>query len=160
MASFRNAITEITETTSFKCYDRNASEPIIVRKHNSHLAKGKFLGDLESKQKMALSKTDWAIGAKVNKTFKTLPPCAYTASRGIERLATFSTLANNVIIEKISAVRLAATGCIFNAEEDFVECTDCGKITLLANLSAVTTFFDVRPFIHAGQCVLVYLPTS
>nr|XP_034335301.1 uncharacterized protein LOC117692195 [Crassostrea gigas] len=95
---------------------------------------------------MALSKTDWAIGAKVNKTFKTLPPCAYTVSRGIERLATFSALANNVIIEKISAVRLASSGCIFNVEEDFVECTDCRKITLLSNLSAITTLSDVRAF--------------
>lgn len=77
-------------------------------------------------------------GAKANKTFKTLPPCAYTASRGIERLATFSALATNNIIEKISAVRLAATGCIFNAEDDFVECTACGKITLLANRKSIS----------------------
>lgn len=71
-------------------------------------------------------------GNKTSRTIKTLPPCDYTVSRGLERLATFSALSNNVIIEKISAVRLAATGCIFNAEENFLECTDCGKITPLA----------------------------
>lgn len=36
-------------------------------------------------------------------------------------------------MKKISTVRLAASGCIFNVEEDFVECTDSEKITLLVN---------------------------
>lgn len=53
-------------------------------------------------------------------------------SKGIERLATFSALSNYVIIERIYAVRLASSGCIFNAEQNFVECTECGKITALA----------------------------
>lgn len=41
-------------------------------------------------------------------------------------------MSNNVIIEKKAAAWLAASGCIFNAEENFLECTTCGKITTLA----------------------------
>lgn len=71
-------------------------------------------------------------GNKTRRTIKTLPPCDYTVSRDIERLATFSAVSNYVIIESIFAVQLASSGCIFNAEENFVECTECGKITALA----------------------------
>lgn len=71
-------------------------------------------------------------GYKTSRTIKTLPPCDYTVSRDIERLATFSAVSNNVIIEKKAAALLAASGCIFNAGEDFLECTECGKITTLA----------------------------
>ncbi|XP_052711008.1 uncharacterized protein LOC128185458 [Crassostrea angulata] len=98
---------------------------------------------------MALSMTAWAreiTGDKTGRTIKTLPLCAYTDSKGIERLATFSALSNYVIIERIYAVRLASSGCIFNAEQNFVECTECGKITALAKVWAITTLFDVRAF--------------
>lgn len=71
-------------------------------------------------------------GYKTRRTIKTLHPCDYTVSRDIERLATFSAVSNNVIIEKKAAAWLAASGCIFNAGEDFLECTECGKITTFA----------------------------
>lgn len=93
--------------------------------------------------------TAWAgenTGYKTRRTIKTLPPCDYTVSRDIERLATFSAVSNYVTVERIFAVRLASSGCIFNAEENFVECTECGKITALAKVWAITTLFDVRAF--------------
>ncbi|XP_052709300.1 uncharacterized protein LOC128184039 [Crassostrea angulata] len=98
---------------------------------------------------MAFPTTDWSVviaDNKTSRTIKTLSPCAYTDSKGIERLATFSALSNNVIIEKIFAVRLASSGCIFNAEENFVECTECGKKTTLAKVWAITTLSDERTF--------------
>uniref|UniRef100_A0A8W8JBX2 Uncharacterized protein n=1 Tax=Magallana gigas TaxID=29159 RepID=A0A8W8JBX2_MAGGI len=105
---------------------------------------------------MALSMTAWAreiTGDKTKRTIKTLPPCAYTDSKGIERLATFSALSNYVVMKRIFAVRLASSGCIFNAEENFVECTECGKITALAKVWAITTLFDVRAFhTHKPTC--------
>lgn len=36
-------------------------------------------------------------------------------------------------MHKISTVRLAAIGCVYNAEEGYFECTGCAKVTMLNN---------------------------
>lgn len=57
--------------------------------------------------------------------------CVYIDSKGIEWLVIFFVLLNYVVIKRIFVVWFVFFGCIFNVEENFVECIECGKIIVL-----------------------------
>lgn len=68
-----------------------------------------------------------------NRMNRILPPCEYTVSTDLQRLSTFSKLTDQDVTHKISAVRLAASGCVYNADEGYIECTGCAKVSMLNN---------------------------
>lgn len=67
-----------------------------------------------------------------NRSNKILPLCDHTRRSSLRRLSTFSTMAVDDA-KRISAVRLAGSGCVFNPENLYFDCIGCGKITMLAD---------------------------
>lgn len=67
-----------------------------------------------------------------NRSNKILPLCDHTRRSSLGRLSTFSTMAVDDA-QRISAVRLAGSGCVFNPENVYFDCVGCGKITMLVD---------------------------
>jgi hypothetical protein len=72
---------------------------------------------------------------------RTLPLCHHlTSSVRLERLATFAALCHC----DISPIRLAGSGCVYNAEEEYVECINCGKIIKRENSMFLFVLFNLN----------------
>lgn len=67
-----------------------------------------------------------------NRSNKILPMCDHTRRSSLGRLSTFSTMAVDDA-QRISTVRLAGSGCVFNPDNVYLDCIGCGKITMLAD---------------------------
>lgn len=63
---------------------------------------------------------------------KILPLFDHTRSSSLGRLSTFSTMVVDDA-QRISAVRLAGSGCVFNPENLYFDCIGCGKITMMVD---------------------------
>lgn len=83
-----------------------------------------------------------------NRMNRILPPCEYTVSTDLQRLSTFSKLTDQDVTHKISAVRLAASGCVYNADEGYIECTGCAKVSMLNNGIITTLDNNFNNFIR------------
>lgn len=67
-----------------------------------------------------------------NRSNKILPQFDHTRRSSLRRLSTFSTMPVDDA-RRISAVRLAGSGCVLNPENVYFDCIGCGKITMLAD---------------------------
>lgn len=88
------------------------------------------------------------LGGNTRRNKRLLPPCEYTISTDLERLSTFSKLTDYDVTHKISAVRLAASGCVYNDKEGYFECIGCAKITMLDNVPQINTVYDIITYHH------------
>ncbi|XP_048767973.1 uncharacterized protein LOC125674748 [Ostrea edulis] len=81
---------------------------------------------------------------------RTLPLCRHSTSDDSKRLATFGALCSRADIEGISPIRLAGSGCVYNAEEEYMECIFCGKIIMVENKTAMQTLYDLKHYHHSS----------
>lgn len=94
------------------------------------------------------------LGGNTNRRNRILPLCEYTVSTDLQRLSTFSKLTDQDVMHKISAVRLAASGCVYSAEKGYIECTGCAKVSMLNNVPQINSVHDIRTY-HQQSCPLV-----
>eukprot|EP00105_Crassostrea_gigas_P019141 XP_011437527.1 PREDICTED: uncharacterized protein LOC105335385 [Crassostrea gigas] len=94
------------------------------------------------------------LRGNTNRINRILPPCEYTVSTDLQRLSTFSKLTDHDVTHKISAVRLAASGCVYNADEGYIECTGCAKVSMLNNVPQINSVNDIKTY-HQKPCLLV-----
>lgn len=94
------------------------------------------------------------LGGNTNRRNRILPLCEYTVSTDLQRLSTFSKLTDQDVMHKISAVRLAACGCVYNAEEGYIECTGCAKVSMLNNVPQINSVYDIKTY-HQQPCPLI-----
>lgn len=102
---------------------------------------------------MASSMTPWTRETRrsnENRSNKILPLCDHTRRSSLGRLSTFSTMAVDDA-QRISTVRLAGSGCVFNPENVYFDCIGCGKITMLADAPTIITLNDVKAC-HSPTC--------
>ncbi|XP_062606381.1 uncharacterized protein LOC134268210 [Saccostrea cucullata] len=79
---------------------------------------------------------------------RVIPKCYHTESTALQRLATFSDIDDHSIIAKISSTRLAGSGCVYNSEEEYIECTYGGKITKINDSPTMKTLYDLKHYHH------------
>lgn len=98
------------------------------------------------------------LGGNSNRCKRILPLCEYTVCNDLERLSTFSKLTEGDVMKKISAVRLAQSGCVYNADEGYIECTGCAKVIMVDNAPEISTLYDLKRY-HQEICrvVLAYI---
>lgn len=94
------------------------------------------------------------LGGNTNRCRRILPLCEYTVSNHLERLSTFSKLTDGDVMKKISTVRLAHSGCVYNADEGYFECTGCAKVTMVDNAPEISTLYDLIRY-HHQMCRVV-----
>lgn len=109
---------------------------------------------------MASCMTLWTREAErsnENRSNKILPLCDHTKRSSLGRLSTFSTMAVDDA-QRISAVRLAGSGCVFNPENVYFDCVGCGKITMLVDAPTIITLNDIKAC-HSPTCIcaMVYI---
>lgn len=109
---------------------------------------------------MASSMTPWTkeTGRRnENRSNKILPQCDYTRRSSLGRLSTFSTMAVDDA-QRISTVRLAGSGCVFNPENVYLDCIGCGKITMLAEAPTIITLNDIKACHNPTcYCAMMYI---
>lgn len=92
-----------------------------------------------------------------NRSNKILPLFDHTRRSSLGRLSTFSTMAVDDA-QRISAVRLAGSGCAFNPEHVYFDCIGCGKITMLVDAPTIITLNDVKAYHSpACYCAMMYI---
>lgn len=97
------------------------------------------------------------LGGNTNRRNRILPLCEYTVSTDLQRLSTFSKLTDQDVMHKISAVRLAASGCVYNAEEGYIECTGCAKVSMLNNVPQINSVYDIITYHQQSRACLLVL---
>ncbi|XP_065927924.1 uncharacterized protein [Magallana gigas] len=109
---------------------------------------------------MASSMTPWTKEtgrSNKNRSNKILPQFDHTRRSSLRRLSTFSTMPVDDA-RRISAVRLAGSGCVLNPENVYFDCIGCGKITMLADAPTIITLNDIK-VCHSltCYCAMVYI---
>lgn len=109
---------------------------------------------------MASSMTPWTKEtgrSNKNRSNKILPQFDHTRRSSLRRLSTFSTMPVDDA-RRISAVRLAGSGSVFNPENAYLDCIGCGKITMLADAPTIITLNDVKAYhIPTCYCAMMYI---
>ncbi|XP_062602407.1 uncharacterized protein LOC134264129 isoform X2 [Saccostrea cucullata] len=81
---------------------------------------------------------------------RTIPSCD-VAKTEMQRLATFADVRNGHY-RRFSTIRLAGSGCTYNASEGFIECCFCSKITPIHNAPSIQCLENTILF-HVPSCL-------